>query len=636
MNWPTEYGGFSGRSGVLQVAGLVNYIIAFMAALLIALTLTPAVRRLAHRLGMIDRPDARRIHARPTPRGGGLAVFIAFHLTLLLVVWSGGGEFSPLFSASWRFCFFYTSGLLVLIGLLDDAFGLKPWLKLTGQIVVALLLYTHGLSFSAFFATHFPAWVNCLATVFWIVGAINAFNLIDGMDGLAAGLAFIAATGMACGLFFRGMSAAAIPFLALAGASLGFLRYNFHPASVFLGDTGSMFLGLALATLPLMTASKQELMASLGIPLVAMGIPIFDTAIAIWRRSVRTVLPGVAQAGSHHLRIMQADRDHLHHRVLAKTMNQRRAAMLLYGISVLLVGAGLTAMLLRQRASGIFLVAFVVATFIVVRHLSRVELWDTGRMLLSHTRRRVSRQLVVPLYVILDLALISLAWLVSRWLLDRPLTKEALRTELPVCVASVFVMLALARTYARVWARAQLREYALVSAAICGGILLACGFIILSGMDPDGRLLSFGCLEMVLTIGFLLGLRLSFEVMRESLAAIERLTLLDQANTVHIVACGGGERLHLFLRESRTHVGQNSRVVIGILDDDINLRGRLIFGYPVLGSFDELPAIAAKRRIDLVLLTAELSAVRRQRLIALARQAGLPLREWAFTEQPVS
>ncbi len=635
MNWPTEYGGFSGRMGLLPASHLLLYALAFLSALIIALVLTPGVRLLAVRIGMIDKPDARRIHAKPTPRGGGLAVFFAFHLSLLLIVCLNGGEFSPLFSAAWRFQFFLISGLLVVIGLLDDAFGLKPWLKLAGQIVVALLLYSRGLTFSAFFATHFPAWVSCLITVFWIVGAINAFNLIDGMDGLASGLALIAATGMACGLLARGMTAAAIPFLALAGASLGFLRYNFHPASIFLGDTGSMFLGLALATLPLMTASKQELMASLGIPLVAMGLPIFDTAIAIWRRSVRAVLPGVARAGATRMRIMQADREHLHHRVLAKTMNQRRAAMVLYGISLLLVGVGLSALLLERRAAGILLVAFVVAVFIIVRHLTRVELWDTGRMLLSRSGHVFSRQLVVPLYVVLDLVLLIVAWMLAHWLLCLPLPKSDFRTSLPIFVALVFIMLAFSHTYARVWGRAQLREYALTIAAIAAGVILASGVAILSDVEMQD-LPRFACLYLMLSAGFVLGARLSFEVLRESMASIERLALLEKPETIRILVCGGGERLHLFLRESQTQVGQNSRAIIGVVDDAINLRGRLIFGYPVLGGFDDLPALVAQRRVDLVIITAKLDAARRQHLADLARQAGVPLREWTISEEPVA
>ena len=320
MNYPLQLDSNAGVDALSLTSSLLRYALAFGLAALLALTLTPAMRWLARRIGMVDHPDERRIHTKPTPRGGGLAVFAAFNLTLGCLVWLGWGDFSLMFSPSWMLLFLSVSSLLAAIGLLDDMFSLKPWFKLAGQVAVAAILYANGLSFSAFFSTTYPAWINCAVTIIWIVGVINAFNLIDGLDGLATGLALIASLGLAITMVFRGMSGAAIPYLVLAGACLGFIRYNFNPASVFLGDTGSMFLGLTLAVLPLMTASKQELLASLGVPLLMLGIPIFDTMIAIWRRSIRAALPGPVSIGSRRIRLMQGDTEHLHHR-LAKTLS---------------------------------------------------------------------------------------------------------------------------------------------------------------------------------------------------------------------------------------------------------------------------------------------------------------------------
>ena len=179
-----------------------------------------------------------------------------------------------------------------------------------------------------------PKWLDCGFTVFWIVGAINAFNLIDGLDGLASGLALIASLGLTISLISRNLISETIPFLALGGACLGFLRYNFNPASVFLGDTGSMFLGMTISTLPLLTGSSQELAVSLGMPLLVMGVPIFDTFLAIWRRSVRALLPNAHrgeipnQGGGA---VMQPDKDHLHHRLLRLLSNNQRKAALIDG-----------------------------------------------------------------------------------------------------------------------------------------------------------------------------------------------------------------------------------------------------------------------------------------------------------------
>ncbi|MEI8242679.1 MAG: hypothetical protein WCI17_05380 [bacterium] len=632
MNFPSELGGLADGGAPSVTASIARYVLAFCLSFLAALVLTPPVRRLARRIGMLDQPDERRIHAMPTPRGGGLAVFAAFHLSIGCMVWIGGGDFSPLFPASWRYQFLFVSSLLVAVGLIDDMFGLKPWFKLAGQVAVAAILYANGLSFSAFFSIHFPAWVNCALTIFWIVGVINAFNLIDGLDGLAAGLAFIASVGLAGTLFFRGMSGAAIPFLVLAGACLGFLRYNFHPATVFLGDTGSMFLGLTLAVLPLMTASKQELVASLGVPLIVLGIPIFDTVVAIWRRAARAALPDAATLGARKIRIMQGDKDHLHHRVLARTLSQRRAALALYVVNIILVAVGLAAMLLGNRAPGIYLLAFVVAVIVIVRHLSRVELWDTGRIFLARSRQALSQRLVVPVYICLDILFLSLAWGVSRMLADLPLTTQDLKVSLPVSVAPVFVMLAIARVYVRVWSRALLREYVLAALAVLAGVLLASAVVFLAGTpEPGWSRAAF--LYLILATALTVGVRLIGETLRESIAVVERLTLLDRPDATRLLVCGGGERFRLFLRERRTQIGHNTRVVVGVLDDDINLCGRQVLGIPVLGTFDELPALAARHRIQAVIITAQIADPRREALVALARQAGVSLLEWTHDER---
>lgn len=635
MNYPLELDGTAGADALSVTFRLTRYVLAFGLAALLALALTPPMRWLARRIGMVDQPDKRRIHTTPTPRGGGLAVFAAFHLTLGYMIWMVGGDFSSQFTSSWWLLFLGVSSLLAAIGLLDDMLSLKPWFKLAGQITVAAMLYANGLNFSMLLSINFPAWVNCALTIFWIVGVINAFNLIDGLDGLAAGLACIASLGLAVSMFFRDMSGAAIPYLALAGACLGFLRYNFSPASVFLGDTGSMFLGLTLAVLPLMTASKQELLASLGVPLLMLGIPIFDTIIAIWRRSIRAALPGPVSAGSRRIRLMQGDTEHLHHRLLAKTMSQPRAALLLYTVNLILVVIGLAAMLLGKRAPGVYLLGFVVAVFLIVRHLTRVELWDTGRVFLARQRYTLSQRLVVPAYMCLDLLLLSLAWGVSRLLADLPLTTQEVKSLLPVAVPPVFIMLALVRGYTRVWSRALLREYVLVAVAVAAGVLLGFAMVFLTDKYETGcarATFLYLLLASVLTVG----LRLIGETIRESMAVVERLTLLDRSDAVRVLICGGGARFRQFLRERRTQIGRTKRVVVGVLDDDINLRGRLVLGHPVLGTLDELPELVAQHRIHEVVLAANLPDERREALITLARRAGVSLLEWSHVEQKLA
>ena len=295
----------------------------FLGTFALCYALTPVCRGLARRCGMVDAPSARRINKVPTPRAGGLAIFLSVSATLAVYMSITGAQLSPLFpnEVIWRVM--GLSAALVFVGLADDKFGLPPLVKLLGQVAVALgAFFWCGAGFHTvpFFA-NMPVWLDCVLTTFWIVGAVNAFNLIDGMDGLATGLALIAAFGMGGALAFIGYPQATLVYLAFAGACLAFLRYNFHPASVFLGDTGSMYIGFLLSVLPLVMKSGDSFFVSIGVPLLAMGVPIFDTALAILRRSIRAVLSRENNRDEGNTHVMQADTDHLHHR----TATARRA-----------------------------------------------------------------------------------------------------------------------------------------------------------------------------------------------------------------------------------------------------------------------------------------------------------------------
>ncbi len=627
-----------GREQLVATGSLraLAYSFAFVCSLLTALALTPPVRALARRAGLVDQPGDRHIHTRPTPRAGGVAVFIAFHLSLLCSRFLFADVFHPSYGIEKLNAFFWASLLLLAVGLLDDALNIKPYVKLAGQLAAAAILYGAGFRVSGGFSLALPGVLNLVATLFWIVGAVNAFNLIDGMDGLASGLASIAALGLAGALFIRDLSVDALPFLALAGAALGFLRYNFNPASVFLGDSGSMFLGLAVGALPLVSGQKSELLASLGVPLIAMGIPIFDTALAIWRRSLRSAFPEIAIAGSRRIRgFMQGDKDHIHHRMLAQTMSQRRAAMLLYGLNVLLVGIGLFSILADERRLGVFLLAFIVGVFLVVKHVIRVELWDTGRVLLAHTPRSFSARISVPCYMAADVAIMSGALVGSHVLIGRPLTIHPLVAELPTIVGVIFVLLAVTGNYRRVWSRALLRDYLGFAATYCAGLVVAFSVSIFF-MSYDHVRIPLALIFLELSLPLMLLARLAREMLGETVASVERAVLAGRPDTVRVLACGGGERLRAYLREQRLQTGNgNTSFVVGVLDDDPHLMGRRVYGIRVVGPVSAVADQARKLRVSRVLITAKLGEDRRDELARLTRAAGLPLYEWGLEVRAV-
>jgi len=223
---------------------IVKYIVVFLVGLVAAWLLVPLVKKIAPFLGLVDMPSDRRIHKTPIPRCGGIAVFVATHLALAVVFFGPWHELAGSIQLPEWIVLFAGSLALLLIGLIDDRFGMRAWFKLFGQLAVSLLMYLCGFSFGAFLHIELPVLVDLGATLFWFILLINAFNLIDGIDGACAGLGLIASAGLAGMLFSLHQPSDALVLVALIGACLGFLRYNFSPASVFLGDCGSMGIGI--------------------------------------------------------------------------------------------------------------------------------------------------------------------------------------------------------------------------------------------------------------------------------------------------------------------------------------------------------------------------------------------------------
>lgn len=322
---------------------------------------TPWVRRLAFRLGAVDWPDARKIHREPMPRLGGLAVYAAFVLAVLIAVPLSREVLGLLLGLT----------LVALVGVADDVRGLSPRLKLAGQVASSMVLLPFGVEI--YFLTN-PlngqiielGWLGIPLTVFWVVAVTNAVNLIDGLDGLAGGVSGIAALTMAAvgfvqWKFFGAADQREVILLALllAASVLGFLRHNFHPARIFLGDTGSMLLGYALAAMAVIGLTKSVTAVSVVLPLLILGIPLLDTFMAILRRYF------------NHRPIFAPDKEHLHHQLLAMGLSHRQAVLAIYGVSALL---GVSAVFLTFLATSQALILLVVLTVGIISAANKLGL----------------------------------------------------------------------------------------------------------------------------------------------------------------------------------------------------------------------------------------------------------------------
>ena len=295
--------------------------ITFLVALAASILVTPVAIRLAPKIGAVDIPlDNRRMHTKTMPRFGGLAIFAGSTTAMLIFL-----KFDP------RVVTIVMGGALIyILGVIDDIKHLSAKVKFLGQTFVALIMYVNGIRIE--FLTNFLGEGNSqlgdvlcfIITMVWIVGITNTVNLIDGLDGLAAGTAAIASLCIAYTAYIHGTYLAAGAMLALAGATLGFLPYNFYPAKIFMGDGGSLYLGFMLATLSVLGTVKSATLVTMIIPVLVLGVPIFDTFFAIFRRFVNK------------RPIMEADKGHLHHRLMKLGYGQRRATLILYGITAIM------------------------------------------------------------------------------------------------------------------------------------------------------------------------------------------------------------------------------------------------------------------------------------------------------------
>lgn len=298
----------------------------FLLAMLVSFVLTPYIKKLAFLIGAIDTPDNRKVHSKIMPRLGGLAIYIGFVIAVIASLELNMDIMGILVG----------SAIIVTVGVLDDRYALPPKVKLLGQIAAAAALIPFGIQIewvnNPFGGYFYLDYLSIPVTIFWIISFTNVVNLIDGLDGLAAGVSAIACITVILVSVQMDYFHVAMLTSALAGGIVGFIRYNFNPATIFMGDTGSMFIGYMLGAISTFGAVKTATTVALIVPAIALGLPIMDTAFAIMRRY------------TNGRPIFQPDKGHLHHRLLAMGLSQRQAVLLMYAISGALgVGAVLWA-----------------------------------------------------------------------------------------------------------------------------------------------------------------------------------------------------------------------------------------------------------------------------------------------------
>ncbi len=610
---------------------MLKYLILFSIAAFSTLLLTPAVRFVAIRLGAVDLPERRKIHTRPMPRLGGVSVFVIFHCVLLFTLPFDFFFFPPDFLKDTHFGWLFVASVtMVAIGAVDDFRRVPAGVKLFFQILAAFLVATKccRIDFISlpFGTIHLGIW-SLPVTILWIAGITNAINLLDGLDGLAAGTSLIVCMVMFGLSILQQNIGMSLVYAILGGSILGFLRYNFNPASIFLGDSGAYFLGFILSVLSLMSHLKGSATIAIIIPILALGLPIIDTSLSMFRRLLSSLHIMEVDREKNIVKflyfdgwtIFKADRDHIHHRLLQIGFTQRKAVILLYGVSLFFGAAALSTTYFINMNYALLISSLVVAAYTGLKRLgyTEIRLLSNGSLLPLFDIPAAHRRLF---QVLIDMALISLSFYLSfllRFEGDFLPWKNVYLTTLPLILLAKIVVFSLAGLYSGVWQYTSIGELLRMVKAVFLGSLLS---LVLLGVVPGYSIHSRALLiiDFNLLLLLMVGIRAAFRI-------LEHLQISRNQNGKKILIYGAGRTGVSTLKEVLHNPTLGLRPV-GFIDDNPHIQKKTVNGYPVLGTLDSLEGILKDNSIyEVILGTNQLPKETLDRLTNVCSSLKIPL-----------
>lgn len=559
-------------------------------SLVLALALTPVVRALARSWGFVAKPKVDRWHKNPTAMMGGVGIWLAVMGTYLILV--------PHTQQGWVVV--GAASFLFLVGLVDDWLHVKPYQKLIGQVVGAAIVVNYGLVLP--WTRSLP--VNMLITIFWLIGITNAINLLDNMDGLATGIAAIASCFLTYNFLSSNQSTEAMMMAVFAAALLGFLVYNSNPASIFMGDSGSMFIGFFLAGAALVNVAggrSRSFVPVLAVPILVLFIPIFDTTFVTILRK----LSGRAAS--------QGGRDHTSHRLVALGMSERRAVWMLYGLAglsgflaimVSRVGRDGSA-LLKPDVSLALLAGFTLGLTLLGVYLAGVKGYDEEADVRAASDKPLFAFLVDFSYkrrifeVLLDVVLIVLAYWSAYAIKfepfsDSPAWKLFLRT-LPVLVVVRLAAFLFFGVYRGIWRYTSIDDLMAFAKAVAAGSLVSMA-IVLFKFRFQGFSRAIFVIDALVMLMLLAGSRVAFRFFRQVLPTA------GGSKHQRALIYGAGDAGELLLRELLNN-RELGYAPIGFIDDDPKKQGKVIHGFRVFGGNGMLGKIVSDHQIEQLLIS---------------------------------
>jgi UDP-GlcNAc:undecaprenyl-phosphate GlcNAc-1-phosphate transferase len=581
---------------------------------LLTLLCVPWVRRLASRWGCMALPRKERWHTRPTPTLGGLAFFLGFLPPVLLL--------SPNLSSALPFFIIVT--LMFVVGLYDDLRDISPAAKLGAQIIGAAGALYFG------YSLHFFAWapLDALLTAVWIVGLTNALNLLDNMDGLAGGIALIAALYLAFLFHQQGDVQHVVMALALAGALGGFLLHNLYPSSIFMGDAGSLFLGAALSLLTVhANGEASNILSLVAVPTCILLVPILDTALVTVTRLLRG--QPVSQGG----------RDHASHRLVILGLSEPQAVLLLYLMATI---AGASAVLIEwfSYSLSLVLVPLMLLSFtLFTAYLAQVEMVSEEERRKIPAQKKLTVLLVTLTYkrrlleVTLDFFIIAFAYYLAFalrfefWLSDS-LVKLFL-TSLPIVWTATYAAFFIFGIYRALWRYMGLEDLVrIANGVVCATFLSMAGLILLYRFAGYSRIV-FVAYGVLLFLG-VAGSRVSFRL-------FGLLVPRSRAEKTPVLVYGAGDAGEVVVRECRKNSNVEYRP-IGFIDDDPRKEGRTVAGVLIFGGADKLPEILQKEKVAGCIISSPkiLANGHAEQIREICREQGLWIKQLRldFVEDP--
>jgi UDP-GlcNAc:undecaprenyl-phosphate GlcNAc-1-phosphate transferase len=588
---------------------MLKYLILFLLAFVFSLSFTPVVKCWARKLGALDLPGGRKVHDKPVPRLGGFSIFVIFNLVLIITSQIDFFFFPSDFLSEVNFLWLIiASSIMVGIGVVDDLRRISPSIKFFFQIgaglIVALACAKIQVITLPFGTIDLGIW-SIPVTILWVVGITNAINLLDGLDGLAAGTSFIICVAMFGISLLNQNIGIALCSAVLAGSILGFLKYNFYPASIFLGDSGAYFLGFILSVLPLMGGLKGTATFAILVPILALGLPIMDTALSMIRRLLRSLHIMEIDEEKNEIKfffldgfsVFRADRNHIHHRLLQMGFTQRKAVILLYAISLILGGLAFSSVYFKNINYALFLTTIGLASYIGVKKLgySEIQILRNGALLPLFDAPVVNIR-ILRLFV--DMAFIALSYYLAFLLrfegTFEPSIKEYYLTAIPLVLTIKMGVFYLSGLYKGAWRYTSVSDVVKMLKAV--GLGCFASALVLWAI-PGYGVISLSVLVIDFNILFFLvtGARTSFRV-------LEHFHISNNHHGRKVLIFGVDksslQALNEFINNPRLGLSP-----VGFIDEDERNKGKQVGGYPILGTVDSLESILKNNSISEVIVT---------------------------------